>query len=137
IVVGRLHGPAIGAGADLALACDIRVASTAAWIQEAWIRLGLVPALGGGFVLPSLLGASGALEAILTARRIPADECLRTGIFQRLVPPDRLDAEVASLTASIAGAAAAALPALQPPVPGPRAGAPRRPMYRAPLAPSP
>jgi enoyl-CoA hydratase/carnithine racemase len=119
IVIGRLQGAAVGAGADLALACDMRVASTGAWIQEGWIRIGLVPALGGGFVLPTLLGTSWALEAILTARRIPAEECLRAGIFQRVVEPDELDAAVASLVDQVRAFDPAAVRAIKAMVRGP------------------
>lgn len=126
IVIGRVQGPAVGAGADLALACDIRVASTSAWIQEAWIRIGLVPALGGGFVLPTLMGTSSALEAILTARRIPAEECLRTGIFQRLVAPDQLDNEVGLLIQSLSAFDPEAVRSIKQLVRGPETEAVRR-----------
>jgi enoyl-CoA hydratase/carnithine racemase len=102
VIVGRIQGPAVGAGADLALACDIKIAASGAWFQETWMRLGLIPALGGGFALPRLAGAGWALEMMLTGRRVDAEEALSVGIFQRVVAREDLDAEVEALVATIA-----------------------------------
>ena len=101
-VIARVQGAAVGAGADLVLACDLRVASDQAWLREAWVNLGLMSALGA---VPELLGAVGrgtASDLLMTGRRVNADECARLGLFQRVVPPDQLDAEVDRMAAAIA-----------------------------------
>lgn len=103
-VVARLQGPALGAGADLALACDLRVASTRAWLEESWIRLGTISALGGAAALIRSLGPGTALDLLLTARRLSAQEALDAHVFQRLVEPELLDQEVETLTAAIVAA---------------------------------
>jgi enoyl-CoA hydratase/carnithine racemase len=93
-VIARIQGPAVGAGADLALACDLRVASTEAWLREPWIELGLVSALGAP--------VNFALDVLLSGRKVGADEGLARGLFQRVVAPADLDAEVSALAARIA-----------------------------------
>ncbi|GAA1007951.1 enoyl-CoA hydratase [Acrocarpospora pleiomorpha] len=112
-VVARLQGPALGAGADLALACDIRVASDRAWIEESWIRIGTISALGGAHTLPAIVGRGDALDMLLTARRLTASECLQRGVFQRLVPEEQLDAEVGRVVRSIAAHDADAVQAVK------------------------
>lgn len=102
-VIARLQGPALGAGADLALACDLRIATDRAWIEESWIRIGTVSALGGAHTLPALVGYGDALDMLLTARRLTAIECHQRGVFQRLVVADELDAEVDRVARTIAG----------------------------------
>lgn len=96
-VVAVIQGPCMGVGADLALACDLRIASTAAWFEETWTKLGATSALGGGYFLHQLLGSGAALDLLLTARRVDAAEAHRLGIFQRLAEPDALAATAAEL----------------------------------------
>jgi 2-(1,2-epoxy-1,2-dihydrophenyl)acetyl-CoA isomerase len=103
-VVARLQGPALGAGADLALACDLRVASTAAWLEESWIRLGTISALGGAHALSRVVGAGTALDLLLTARRLRAPDLLAAGLVQRVTSPEALDDEVMALARQIASA---------------------------------
>jgi 2-(1,2-epoxy-1,2-dihydrophenyl)acetyl-CoA isomerase len=100
-VIARLQGPALGAGADLALACDLRVASTRSWLEESWIKLGTISALGGAAALTRAVGSGTALDLLLTARRLSALEALAGHVFQRVVEPDQLDAEVQSVTDAI------------------------------------
>lgn len=102
VVVAVLQGPALGAGAEIALACDIRIASTRAWLEESWIHLGLIPALGGAYYLPRILGIGSAMEILLTGRRIEPTECFQAGIYQRLADPEELTAVVDAMGAEIA-----------------------------------
>jgi enoyl-CoA hydratase/carnithine racemase len=101
-VIARVQGAAVGAGADLALACDLRVASASAWLREAWIDLGLVSALGAPATLSSAGGPGFALDVLLSGRKLDAAECLAVGLFQRVVGVDELDAEVDSVASVIA-----------------------------------
>ncbi len=88
--IAALNGPAVGAGASLALACDLRIASPAASFGLVFSRLGLHPDWGGTYFLPRLVGTGKALELILSGDVIPADDAFRLGIFNRIVPADQL-----------------------------------------------
>lgn len=92
-VLAVVNGPAAGGGANLALACDYRLASTQASIGEVFHKLGLVPDWGGSFFLPRLVGTSKALELVWSARMVAADEALALGLFDRVVPHAELAAE--------------------------------------------
>ena len=92
-VIGSIGGPAYGAGFDLALACDVRIASEKATFCSAFIRLGLVPGDGGIYYLPRLVGVSKALDILLTGRVINMNEALRIGLADRVVPAEKLEAE--------------------------------------------
>lgn len=89
-VVAAVNGVAVGAGCDLALASDLRVASTAARFGQAYVRLGYCPDAGGSFLLPRLIGEARAMELIYTGRIIDADEADRLGLLNALVEPDNL-----------------------------------------------
>jgi 2-(1,2-epoxy-1,2-dihydrophenyl)acetyl-CoA isomerase len=78
--IAAVNGPAVGAGANLALACDILLFARSAYLQEAFARIGLVPDAGGTWMLPRLVGLKRALAISLTAEQISADECHRIGI---------------------------------------------------------
>ncbi len=98
-----MQGHAIGAGFQLALACDLRVAATDAQFTMAEPSLGLVPDLGGTQVLVDLVGYSRALEICATGRRVGADEAERIGLVNLVVPPDQLAAATDDLVAALTG----------------------------------
>ncbi|HKW40897.1 MAG TPA: enoyl-CoA hydratase/isomerase family protein [Gemmatimonadales bacterium] len=85
-VLAVVNGPAAGGGANLALACDYRIASDQATIGQVFHKLGLVPDWGGTYFLPRLVGPSRALELVWSARLVPAAEALALGLFDRVVP---------------------------------------------------
>ena len=86
ITVACLNGFATGAGLDLALACDFRIASENIKLGEAYISMGLVPDGGGSFFLPRLIGTGRALEMLLTGEAISAEEELTIGLVHKVFP---------------------------------------------------
>ena len=78
--IAAVSGPAIGAGCDFALACDLRIAGEDATFREGFVRVGLVPGDGGGWLLPRLIGESKAKEYLLTGRDIDADDAVDLGL---------------------------------------------------------
>lgn len=101
-VIAMIDGPASGFGCDLALACDLRVMSDRAYLQEAFVRIGLMPDGGGTMWLPRALGLARALEVLLTGDRIDAGVALAWGLANSVVPPDKLKSETAELAARLA-----------------------------------
>lgn len=101
-VLAAVNGAAAGGGANLALACDIRIAAARASIGQTFCRLGLQPDWGGTYFLPRLVGLGRALELVLTGDMLPADEAVRIGLFNRLVDDDRVLSETVSLAERIA-----------------------------------
>jgi enoyl-CoA hydratase/carnithine racemase len=101
VTVAAVHGHAIGAGFQLALACDLRVATTDAQFTMAETTLGLVPDLTGTLPLVRAVGYPRAAEICLTGRRVPADEALRIGLVNAVVEPDQLDAAVTELVGAL------------------------------------
>jgi len=108
-VLAVVNGPAAGGGANLALACDYRIASDQASIGQVFHKLGLVPDWGGSFFLPRLVGTSKALELVWSARMVPAVEALVLGLFDRVVPHAELAAEARRLAELWAGQSVAAV----------------------------
>ena len=100
--IAAVQGYALGAGLQLALACDIRVFARGAQVGLLEHKYGILPDLGGTQRLPRVVGASKAKELIWTAARIDADEAYRIGLCDRLVDEADLDAEVTALAAAIA-----------------------------------
>ena len=100
--VCAVNGAAVGAGCDLALMCDIRVASTKAVFAESFLRLGLVSGIGGSWFLARIVGYAKALELTLTSEFIDAEAALKLGIVSKVVPEDALDTEALSLAKRIA-----------------------------------
>lgn len=101
ISVAAVQGHAIGAGFQLALACDLRVAAADAEFSMAETSLGLVPDLGGTRILRDLVGYARALEICVTGRRVGAAEADRIGLVNLVVPPEDLDGAVGDLVASL------------------------------------
>lgn len=90
ITVACMNGFATGAGLDLALACDFRIASEKIKLGEAYISMGLVPDGGGSFFLPRLIGTGRALEMLLTGEAISAEDAMSIGLVHRVFPAEDL-----------------------------------------------
>ncbi len=101
-VVAAVNGPAAGAGAALALACDFRIASERASIGLTFNRIGLHPDWGAAYTLPRLVGPGRAAELVMSGRMVDAAEAGRIGLFERVVPAVSFDDEVRSLAAALA-----------------------------------
>lgn len=101
VTIAAVQGHAIGAGFQLALACDFRVLAEDAKFTMAETSLGLVPDLGGTLPLVNLVGYSRAAEMCLTGRRVEAAEALRVGLANSVVPAEGLDAAVDDLVAQL------------------------------------
>jgi 2-(1,2-epoxy-1,2-dihydrophenyl)acetyl-CoA isomerase len=104
-VLAAVNGAAAGGGANLALACDYRLASDHASIGQVFHTLGLGPDWGGSYFLPRLTGISKALELVWSARMVPAAEAAQLGLFDRVVPHETLAAETRTLAERWAGMA--------------------------------
>lgn len=89
-IIAAVNGPAIGAGCDLAMMCDLRVASTNGSFAESFVKVGLVPGDGGAYLLPRVIGAARAAEMALTGDRIDAATALEWGMVSAVVEPDAL-----------------------------------------------
>ncbi len=97
-----LNGGAAGYGMDLALGCDIRIASEKAKLAAAFTRRGVVPESGGTWLLPRLVGWAKAAEIIFTGRTLDAPACLELGLVNQVVPQELLMKETMSLAQEIA-----------------------------------
>lgn len=89
-IIAAVNGPAIGAGCDLALMCDLRIASTDAFFAESFVKLGIIPGDGGAWLLPRAVGAARAAEMALTGDRVNAATALEWGLVSRVVDPEEL-----------------------------------------------
>jgi 2-(1,2-epoxy-1,2-dihydrophenyl)acetyl-CoA isomerase len=101
-VIASVNGVAAGAGCNLALACDYRIASDTAKLGETFVRIGLHPDWGGTWFLPRLVGPSRALEILMTGRMVDAAEALAIGMVDRMVPAADLAGQTATLASIIA-----------------------------------
>ncbi|HEX2209918.1 MAG TPA: enoyl-CoA hydratase-related protein [Longimicrobium sp.] len=101
-VIAAVNGPAAGAGASLALACDFRVASERATIGITFNRIGLHPDWGATYTLPRLVGPGRAAELVMSGRMVEAREAERIGLFERVVAEDWFDDEVKKLAKELA-----------------------------------
>ncbi|MGA7270886.1 MAG: enoyl-CoA hydratase-related protein [Acidimicrobiia bacterium] len=102
VTIAAVNGPAVGAGFDLVLACDLRLGTSRAWFAHTFIDLGIIPGDGGAWLLPRVVGWQHAAEIAFTARRVDADEAADLDILLRVVEPDRLMETVSHLAADIA-----------------------------------
>jgi enoyl-CoA hydratase/carnithine racemase len=103
--VAAVQGHALGAGCQLALACDLRVAAEGASFGILELNFGIIPDLGGNARLAALVGPARAKELIWTSARFDAGQAERWGVVNRVVPADRLDAAAESLAREVAGRA--------------------------------
>ena len=101
IVIAAVNGAAVGAGMDLALACDVRIASESARFGQVWVRLGVIPGTGGAYLTQALVGPGKAAELLLTGDVIDAAESLRIGLVNRVVPDASLLEEARALAGRI------------------------------------
>ena len=108
-VIAAVNGFALGGGCELALCADIRLASEKAKFGQPETGLGITPGFGGTQRLPRTIGVSKAMELILTARMIKADEALNIGLVDRVCPPEQLMDEAVALANTIAANAPVAV----------------------------
>jgi len=99
--VASLDGAAVGFGADIALACDLRVATTAAYIQEKFVNIGLMPDGGGTFWLPRLVGTARALKAVMLSEKLEAKTLDELGLLVACVPQAELRTATMALAKKI------------------------------------
>ncbi|MGH9476522.1 MAG: 2-(1,2-epoxy-1,2-dihydrophenyl)acetyl-CoA isomerase PaaG [Terriglobales bacterium] len=112
-VVGAVNGVAAGAGANLALACDLVVATQSAYFYEPFCKLGLVPDTGGTYFLPRLVGTARALGLTMLGERLTADQAAAWGLIWRSVPDDGFAAAVEALVGQLAQAPTRGLAAIK------------------------
>jgi 2-(1,2-epoxy-1,2-dihydrophenyl)acetyl-CoA isomerase len=108
-IIARVHGHAVGVGHNYALACDMIVASEQALFGQVFVRVGLMPDGGSTFFLPRLAGYQKAFELMTMGEIIDAQEALRLGLVNRVVPFAELDATVDAMAARLAAAPQIAL----------------------------
>lgn len=101
-VIARVNGVAAGAGANIALACDIVIAAKSAKFIQSFAAIGLIPDSGGTWVLPRLVGQARALGLALTGEPLPAEKAAEWGLIWKSVEDERLDEEVDALAARFA-----------------------------------
>jgi enoyl-CoA hydratase/carnithine racemase len=100
-IIAAINGYALGGGCELAMCCDIRLASDQAQLGLTEVTLGIIPGGGGTQRLPRLIGRGKALELILTGKRVDATEALHLGLVEQVVPPDQLKAAAEDLALTI------------------------------------
>lgn len=101
-VIAAIDGAAVGYGADLALSCDLRILSTRGYLQEIFVRIGLMPDGGGTYWLQRLVGLGRALEYLMLGTRLDAELAERLGLANRVVAPEDLPKAAQELAAQLA-----------------------------------
>jgi 2-(1,2-epoxy-1,2-dihydrophenyl)acetyl-CoA isomerase len=101
-IIARVNGVAAGAGANIALACDIVVAARSAKFIQSFSAIGLIPDSGGTWVLPRLVGQARALGLALTGEPLPAETAAEWGLIWKAVDDDTLDVEVDAIATKLA-----------------------------------
>jgi len=101
-VIAAINGAAIGVGVTMVLPCDVRIASDEAKLGMTFTKLGILPGLGSTHLLPKIIGLSRALDFVLSARVVCAQEALELGLLSRVVPGERLLEEAHRLADQIA-----------------------------------
>jgi enoyl-CoA hydratase/carnithine racemase len=107
--IAAVNGPAVGAGMDMALMCDLRIAARSARFAESYVNVGLVPGDGGCYYLPRIVGMGKALELLLTGDFVDAGEAERIGLVNRVVDDAALVEETYALAAKLAAKSPIAL----------------------------
>jgi enoyl-CoA hydratase len=102
LVIAAVSGYALGGGCELAMACDYRIAGERAVFGQPEVLLGLIPGGGGTQRLPRLIGVSRAKEMMISGRQVKAEEALRIGLADELVPSDALHERALALAADVA-----------------------------------
>ena len=100
--IAMVNGTCVGAGFDMALSCDMRIGSDEAKFMVANIKAGFIPDDGGTYLLPKVIGLAKACELVFTADPVDAEEALRIGILNRLVPQDDLEEKTLAFADQIA-----------------------------------
>jgi enoyl-CoA hydratase len=108
-VIAAINGYALGGGCELAMACTIRIAADTARLGQPEINLGLIPGYAGTQRLARIVGKGRALELLLTGEQISAEEALRLGLVNRVVPAAELMTEAKKLAAALAAKAPIAI----------------------------
>ena len=102
ITIAAVNGPAIGAGFDMVLGCDLRIGTSRARFAHTFIEMGIIPGDGGAWLLPRVVGWQRATELAMTARSIDADTALEWGVLLEVVPESQLSVRAMELANTIA-----------------------------------
>jgi len=108
-IVAMVNGYCFGGGLELAMACDLRIASSRATLGQTEVNIGIIPGGGGSQRLARLVGLGKAMKMTLTGDRIDADEALRIGLVDEVVPQDHLEARTFEIADKIASHSALAV----------------------------
>lgn len=108
-VIASVKGAVAGAGFNLALLCDFRIAADNARFIQAFVNIGLIPDMGGVFLLTRMLGAARATELVMTGRMVNAEEALSLGLVTRVVPLEKLEEATLQLANKLSALPGAAL----------------------------
>ncbi|MET0360981.1 MAG: enoyl-CoA hydratase/isomerase family protein, partial [Sphingobium sp.] len=111
--IAAVQGAAITVGCELSLGCDFRIVAEGAFFQESWIKLGILPPLGGLFLLPRLVGLGRASQMVLRAERVDAAKAEQIGLASEVVPADQLKERAYELARELAAAAPQAYSAIK------------------------
>jgi enoyl-CoA hydratase/carnithine racemase len=111
--IAAVRGFALAGGAELAIACDLRVAAGDATFGFPEVKIGIFPGAGGTLRLPRIVGAGAARDLLFTGRQVTAEEAFRLGLIDRLVPAESVLEDAAALAASIAANAPLAVRAVK------------------------
>ena len=112
-IVAAINGFALGGGLELAMACDIRIASSTAKLGQPEVRLGIIPGWGGTQRLPRLVGRGRALEMLLSGEPVEAPRALEMGLVNRVVEPDQLEQAAVEAADRLAQSASLAIAAIK------------------------
>jgi len=107
--IASVNGPAVGAGCEVAVACDFRIVARDAFFCESWIDLGIIPPLGGMFLLPRLIGLSRATDMVMRGVRIYGEEAVRIGLANEMTEIESLEEATQKFAEDLARKAPTAL----------------------------